>query len=344
MQNNVLTLELPSTTPDRIRSILAAAPRLETATGAEARLLTPTSSLPLVLLEGILPFSHATAPALAEVVGPGQVGLVVAERLQPNVRHELEAAGLSYVDGRGAMHLSGPGVLIHLEPQPRNTKGLVPPPKGLGVVAIRIVQVLLSDHERQWSVNELAALAASSTGQAHNVMARLEDEGLMDSEGRGPSRRRRVRNATDLLDWLARVPAARRFQARLNTYLYAPNPEQLVTRLSHRAQTSGATWALTGATAAQAMGVSTVSALPVAMVRVPAKPGLDAAAALLDLEPVMKGPNVMLIADVGNLGQHGSARIGPVVVAPEVRIWLDMLSEPRGEDAAALFREAVLGY
>jgi len=33
---------------------------------------------------------------------------------------------------------------------------------------------------------------------------------------------------------------------------------------------------------------------------------------------------------------------GPVATAPPVRIWLDMLGEQRGEDAAALFRERQL--
>jgi hypothetical protein len=31
-------------------------------------------------------------------------------------------------------------------------------------------------------------------------------------------------------------------------------------------------------------------------------------------------------------------------MAPPVRIWLAMLGEQRGEDAAALFREAAIGY
>lgn len=302
--------------------------------------MTSTSSIPLLLLEGALPATSA----LAELVGPDRVGLVVAERLLPRIRRELEDAGLSYVDGKGAIHLSGPGLLIHVEPLSSSRTGLVAAPKGLGVVAIRVVQTLLSDRKRAWSVNELAAMSAASTGQAHNVMVRLEAEGLMEADGRGPARRRHVRNATDLLDWLARVPAARRVHARMNTHLYAPSPEQLIARLSQRAETTGAGWALTGAAAAHALGASTVGALPVLMVRVPAKPGLAAAAELLDLEPVQGGPNVMLVADVGDLGLHGSARIGSTVAAPEVRIWLDMLNEPRGEDAAALFREAVLGY
>ncbi|MHB1910753.1 MAG: hypothetical protein ACYCTI_01705 [Acidimicrobiales bacterium] len=80
------------------------------------------------------------------------------------------------------------------------------------------------------------------------------------------------------------------------------------------------------------------------MVRVPAKPGLLEAAQMLGAEPVDSGANLLLIADVGEVGTRGATRNGPVMVAPAVRVYLDMLGEPRGEDAAALFREAVIGY
>jgi hypothetical protein len=92
------------------------------------------------------------------------------------------------------------------------------------------------------------------------------------------------------------------------------------------------------------MGVSVVTALPVVMVRVPRKPGLVEAAKLLGAEPVDTGPNLNLIADVGEVGTRKINFNGPVATAPPVRIWLDMLGEQRGEDAAALFREAAIGY
>jgi len=82
----------------------------------------------------------------------------------------------------------------------------------------------------------------------------------------------------------------------------------------------------------------------VIMVRVPAAIDLLQLAGALGLEPVDVGANVQLIADVGKVGLHGSQRHGPVSLAPAARIWLDMLSEPRGDDAAALFQEAILGY
>jgi hypothetical protein len=135
------------------------------------------------------------------------------------------------VDAAGSVHLEAtPGLLIHIDPGASPRVGGLAPPKGLGVVAIRMIQQLLTDHDRDWTVTELADVAGTSMGQAHNVLRRLDQEGFLDEERDGKARRRRVTNPTDLLDWLARVPAARKFHARQRAYLHSPTPGGLVTQ------------------------------------------------------------------------------------------------------------------
>jgi hypothetical protein len=214
-----------------------------------------------------------------------------------------------------------------------------------------VIQQLLTDHDRDWTVTELAEVTGTSMGQAHNVLRRLDQEGFLDEQRDGKARRRRVTNPTDLADWLARVPAARKFHARQRAYLHSPTPGGLVTQLAYNAHQTQLRWALSGAAAARTWGaVSSVggaggaTAVPVLMVRVDPDIPLTEAAQQLRLEPVDSGHNLLLISDVGELGIHNAARNGPVAMAPMIRVWLDMLSEPRGEDAAALFREAALGY
>jgi hypothetical protein len=262
----------------------------------------------------------------------------------PKVRAELEQAGCLYADGAGSVHLAAPRFLLHREKDSARFSTTVPAPRGLGAVAVRVVQQLLADPEREWTVVDLAQAAGASTGQSHNVLKRLEQEEFLQDRGSGQQRRRQVSNPTDLLDWLSRVPAARRVHRQLKTYRYAADPASLVTRLAHDATKADVSWALTGAAAARALGASVVTALPVIMVRVPAARDLLQVAGALGLEAVDVGANVQLIADVGEVGLHGAQRHGPVSLAPAARIWLDMLGEPRGDDAAALFREAILGY
>lgn len=338
------TIELDDKVPDRTRAILSALPRVTVRRGKRQLLEANGTTYPLALLQGIAPYAHVTAPLLADITEPGRVPMVVAERLSASVRTALEDAGCSYADGTGALHLEAPGFLLHVESPRTPTAGVITPPRGLGAVAVRVIQTLLTDPEREWAVVDLVEASGASAGEAHKVLKRLETEGLVRTTGTGRARRRQIVQPADLLDWLARVPAARKMHARLNAYLYAPDPESLITRLSYNAHQSGIRWALTGAAGARVLGVSAVTALPVAMVRVPPKPGLLEAAQMLGAEPAESGGNLLLVADVGEIGTRAALRNGPVAIAPEVRIWLDMLSEPRGEDAAALFREAVLGY
>jgi hypothetical protein len=80
------------------------------------------------------------------------------------------------------------------------------------------------------------------------------------------------------------------------------------------------------------------------MLRIAPSVPLADACSRLQAEPVDTGPNVVLVRDLGKVGVHGLQFNGPVPLASPVRVWLDMLDEPRGEDAAALFREAVIGW
>jgi hypothetical protein len=295
-----------------------------------------------LLPNGIAPYADATAKALAELTRPGAIALVVAERLPRHVRTALEEAGVSYADGRGAVHLEAPGLLLHIDGPTK--AGTVPAPSGIGVVGVRLVQTLLADRERDWSVTELAKRAQASAGGAHNIFQRLETEGLVTTTGRGRARTRRIVNASDVLDWLARVPSARRMRERVQAFLYAANPDMVITELSARAHEADVEYAVTGAAGARVLGTRAVTALDRVMVRVVAPSGLQHVVEDLGAEAVDAGANLLLVLDTGSLGTHGRVRNGPVFVAQPERVWLDMLDEPRGEDAAALFREAVLGY
>ncbi|HUZ27503.1 MAG TPA: hypothetical protein VMV07_27445 [Streptosporangiaceae bacterium] len=343
MKNRV-TIDLARDVPVRTADVLCRVPSVTVREGQpESRLRINGASIPLVVLSGLRPYAHVTANLLASLVGKERLGLVVGDRIARHVRRELEAAGCAYADATGAVHIDVPGLMLHVEPtQPRSTRRIAP--SGVGVVGVRLIQVMLGDPQRDWSVEHLAAAAACSTGQAHNTAVKLESEGLLTVTGRGPARRRKIINPGDLLDWLANVPAARRLRERLPAYLYTPDPAGPVTLISASASDSKLEYAVTGTAGAAAFGALVTTATPYVTVRIDPDVELRAAAKALRAEPVDSGANLVLVRDLGRLGVHGKAQIGPVAVASPVRIWLDMLGEPRGEDAAALFREAVLGW
>ncbi len=341
MMKTEVALELGPEVTARSEQILGAITHVRTQRARQSQLRVGSDTWPLE----VGPSGHRSALPANDPEDPeGTVRIIVAERLLGRVRRKLEDAGISYADATGAVHIDIPGLLLHVQPSSRSKVGAVPAPQGLGVVAVRLIQHLLDQEQREWTVTELAAVGETSMGQAHKVLARLDSEGLIDQRRAGRSVLRRLVSPSDTLDWLARVPAARKIHDRLKTYLYATDPSALATRLAEQAHQADLAWAFSGAAAARALGVASVTALPVVMLRIDPAVALREAAARFGLEPVDSGHNVLLVADVGHLALQARHQIGPLPVAPTVRIWLDMLTETRGRDAADLFRENAIGY
>lgn len=339
------TLELDRGVPEHAAALLQRLPNVVVKRNRPAsRLVLDGSSWPVVVVAAGRSPDDATISLLTGMGGDVLLGIVVADRVPQHVRRALEKAGHGYADASGAIHIYRPGLLLHVEPQPMRPSAEASPTAGMGVVGVRVVQALLADPGREWSVGALAEAAASSLGGAHRVLAVLESDGLVTVGGQGPTRRRRVANPGTLLDWLATVPSARRIRERVHAFLYAPSPDALLSRVAKRAGDAGIPYAVSGAAGAAVLGARVASAIPQVMVRVDPDLALRQTVKALRAETVDSGANVLLIRDVGRLGVHGSTHTDSVAIAPAVRVWLDMLSEPRGEDAASLFREAILGW
>jgi hypothetical protein len=340
------TIELGREVPARSGEILTTLPGLVVRSGrSKTTLRVNGRSWPLALVSGgIRPYARATATLLVALAGPDKLSFVVAERLPEHVRRELESAGCAYADGTGAAHIDVPGLYVHIEGHSNRRRTTGHAPAGIGVVGVRTIQSLLAEPGREWSVPELARAAASSTGEAHRVLARLQDEGLVAATGRARSLRRTVANPGDLLDWLSTVPSARRIRERRLAYVYSTDPTKLTTTLSARAVSAKLEYAFSGVAAAHIYGATVTTSVPITMLRIAPSVPLADACSRLQAEPVDTGPNVVLVRDLGEVGVHGRQFNGPAPLASPVRVWLDMLDEPRGEDAAALFREAVIGW
>lgn len=338
-------IELERDVRRRTCDILVSLPGLTIRPGrAKTTLRADGRSWPLVLVSGgRAPLAKATVTILTMLAGE-KLGFVVAERLPQHVRRELEAAGCAYADATGAAHIDVPGLYIHVEGHPSRRQFATSTPTGIGVVGVRTIQALLAEPDRQWSAPDLATAASCSIGEAHRVLTRLQAEGLVTTQGRARTLRRTVPKPGDLLDWLATIPSARRIRERQYAYIYATDPAKLTTTISAHGFHGKLEYAFTGVAAAHIYGAKVATAVPITMLRIaPTVPLMDACT-ILQAEPVDSGANVILVRDLGEVGVHGRQFNGPTPLAPAVRVWLDMLDEPRGEDAAALFREAFIGW
>jgi hypothetical protein len=302
------------------------------------RLLHMPAGLRLEQLPLLLESAGAWDPASGRTP---EIPVVVASFLTRSVREALEKLEVSYLDSKGHLHLVAPGVLVHLE------EGLTKPSKqaeksGIGVHGVRAIQVLLEEQE-PFSVSQFAQRASVSLGQAHSVLTKLEQLGLVSASGSGPRKRRRVTDRTALLDWLERQPSATRWEPSLNVALYARRPEELWSRMSAKLTQVGVAHALTGAAAASLYGVGPTN-VPLSLVRISPATPLKQAAEALGAEVTDRGANLVLLRDTGEVGCKRAVTKDTIQVAPPVRIYLDARSARRGEDVAQQFREVVLGY
>lgn len=249
---------------------------------------------------------------------------------------------MGYLDARGHLHVVAPGMVLHFGEALVGEGSRARGAGHLGVHGVRAVQALL-DTTTPVSVTALAERVRLSPAQTHVVLSTLEAQSLLRSEGKGPSKRRIVVDRAGLLDWLAQQPAARRRERRLDAALYARRPEDLWTTITGALDKAKIPHALTGAAAASLLGVGPTSVL-ISTVRIAPEVPFDQVLAVLHAEPTDRGPNVRFMRDTGGVGVTGSELLRGARISPKVRVYLDCLSERRGEDIAQQFREAVLGY
>ncbi|MGW4065343.1 hypothetical protein ACWEGE_44140 [Amycolatopsis sp. NPDC004747] len=110
------------------------------------------------------------------------VHLLVADRIVAAAREVLREQGWSWLDLRGHLHLSGPGVLVDTAVP---TAPDVPRPVDLfaGKVALEVACALLITPERPGSVRQLARELSRSPSSVSTVMNSLREAQLIDSEG-----------------------------------------------------------------------------------------------------------------------------------------------------------------
>jgi hypothetical protein len=281
----------------------------------------------------------------ARATGDDELPLIIASSLSREVRRALEDRGVSYLDGRGRVHLVAPGLLFHHDaPERQRVESLEPAFSGLGATGVRAVQVLLGNVGREWRVSDLSGDAGISLGYAHKVLEHLEEQGLVTSFGEGPRRRRSIRERGELLNWLLERPAATRIHRRLPVAVYARTLSDLFDRVSRRLAEENVDHAWTGAAGASLLGAGPTS-VPRATLRVSPDCLLPRVADLLGAREAGRGANLLLVEDVGSVGVFGATRTADSwMVATPVRVFLDLWGEARGRDAAEHFREVVLGY
>lgn len=284
----------------------------------------------------VLITEDAVSPVRIELVEADEIGgraraehsddelFVINVVLDDNAAARLEDANASYIDAAGRHWLRSWRRTKRASEQAaaRGKRRLYP-------ASVRLAQLLADHPQEPWTERGLARRGQTTQTTAHRMLGRLEGEGLLLREGRGPSTLRWVRDPITMRSWLARQ-ARPRTVARLACFVEDPErPRKAV----------GRTLALTGAAGAAAIGmpVLTGMATPTMRVSVRAEELEDVPEALGGFR-TESGPNLILIADPDRLAfVDAVARPDGWPLAPPSRIMLDLFLEARGEAAVDVF-------
>lgn len=269
--------------------------------------------------------------------------LVVAGDTTAQARQILQDHGVAVVDGLGNAHIALPGLLLHVEGRrPRRLPATSGPPMRLSGKAAVAAQALLLNTNRPWQVHDLAQEARISVGLAHRVLARLEKEGILAAEGRGPNRMRRVTNPTALLDLYAEEDVAAPIQTQ--AFLLAQTPSKLIDRLAANLGQAGIEYALTGAAAASVVAPF-VTAIPVVKVWVAARVAAEELDKGSQAKPVTSGANVVFFQRKGDPALVLREKNNKLWLVNRFQLYADLLREPqRGREQADHLRREVIKF
>lgn len=268
--------------------------------------------------------------------------VVVAQSITEEAREQLTQAGVGFIDATGAIRLNLPGLVVWRDGQrpgvpARTTTQLITLSGKAGVAA----QALLREPARPWSVHDLADHANVSVGLVHRLFIRLESEGLLQAEGRGPRKTRRVTTPTALLDLWAEEMRDRDVR-QLRAYRLARDAGALAATVSKALTDTNIDHAVTGAAAAARLAPF-VTAIPIIEVWVPELNDLQLVATAARAPEVAEGHNLIFRSARADIPLTFRKRDKNVWIADTLRVYLDLRADPRrGREQAARLREGVI--
>ena len=212
---------------------------------------------------------------------------------------------------------------------------------GLGGKAGTAVQELLLNDREWWKVTELAKAAGVAVGTAQAALNRLEQLEMIEVEGVGPNKRRRILDKRRILPVWAEQ--ARRERTRLTaTFISTQGPIDLARLITDRLAEAGIDHAVTGACAALLVAphVTDVRRCEVWVDPVASRTAVLAA---LRAGPVDKGGNVTVLQARSDAPLFARRKVEGIQVVNALRLYADLLEDPRrGEEQAEFLRETVL--
>ena len=266
--------------------------------------------------------------------------VVIAREMTDRAREILGTEGIGSIDGLGNIRLNLPGLIMRITGEPRPKRA--PPPTRLSGKSSLVVQAMLLDANRQWQVTELARRAGVAVGLAHRVLRRLDGEDVLESQGAGPTKSRRLTNPAALLDLWVEEHHDR--PLRKPAYVLETNDARQTESLCIGLEETGIDYALTGAAAAAQIAPFVTSVL-LTEIWLEASADPSAVCEQLGALQVESGPNVVFLQERDDAPLAFRTRHSGVWTANRLRVFLDLWHDPRrGREQAEYLRREVIGF
>jgi hypothetical protein len=264
---------------------------------------------------------------------PGSYGVFLAPYVSPEAAAICEAESFGYLDLAGNCLLKLGHNYIRREGRPNVTAQKRLLRSFYSPKAERILRALLTEPCRSWKLQELAAAANVSLGQAHNVKTLLHDREWLTAGPNGLQ----LREPGKLLDeWAGNYDFSRSVKHNFHSLRPCRETEELIGALGTSERIR---YAFTGFSAAARIAPHTRYQRVHAYVD-PERVLTMAEAA--DLKRVATGANVVLLTPYDEGVYYNTQDEGHSVVSP-VQLYLDLRAlAGRGEDAAEFLLETVL--
>jgi hypothetical protein len=270
--------------------------------------------------------SRELAGLLERERSDGRRMLMIKAVLDDATAARLEDADIGFVDAAGRAWLPGQTLTKRVRER------LPARRRALRAGSLRPAQLIADHPEEAWTIRRLAERGASSEVTAHRLLTTLEEAHLIERHGRGRGMERRVVDVQGVRRWLAEHgrPSSASAQ-RLSCFVRDPHTVP--------ASIAGHEMVLTGALAAERMGLTVLTGMQRPLYRVQASgEDLEQIPRALGGFRTERGANLTLITDPEHLAS-GDARTDADgrVIAPPSRVMLDLYLEPRGEAAVGVF-------
>lgn len=265
------------------------------------------------------------------------VPFFVARAISPGARDILREEGIGFYDLGGTLYIPAKQAFVYIDrPAPRKSNKIFD--SVFQGQKARVVRAVFARRYDWLSVKEIAEETEVSPATASATLSEMERREWVDVEGAGPSKLRRLRSPSLLLDAWAEYIADQKPPKIERYYVPSADAERLAQRLDQACRQADAAYAVTSEAAAQAYApyLSSISQI---RCRIVPGPRQRDALETLQARPVSEGWNLGLIETRARGDITVGERLSGICLAEPLQVYLDLLQGAgRSKEMAAHLR------